>query len=300
MMRTYTHSFMAFAALLAGSSLAHASEDRIDQKLEADPHGVVEISNISGTVDVSGWDQPEVSVNGEIPSGVNGVEVKNNRGHISITVRFPSFSFRGRGMDLIIRVPRTSEVDVTTVSADINSRGITGIQRLKAVSGSIRADISQSDVEAKSVSGDVSLRGDGKSLGLHVGTISGTIHVERASGDVEASTTSGEISMALDTGRSIRMHTVSGDVTFRGKLAKDADVDAQTVSGELKLHADSESGYEYDVTTFNGDIGNCFNAKSEKSSHYGPGERLSGSVGNGSAHVRLKTMNGDIDLCDKQ
>jgi hypothetical protein len=27
---------------------------------------------------------------------------------------------------------------------------------------------------------------------------------------------------------------------------------------------------------------------------------LSGSVGNGSAHVRLKTMNGDIDLCDKQ
>ena len=300
MMRTYAHSFVAFAALLAGSSLARASEDRIDQKLEADPHGVVEISNISGTVDVSGWDQPQVTVNGEIPSGVNGVEVKNNHGHISITVRFPSFSFGGRGMDLAIRVPRTSEVDVTTVSADINSRGITGIQRLKAVSGSIRADISGSDVEAKSVSGDVSLRGDGKSLGLHTGTISGTIRVERASGDVEASTTSGEINMALDTGRSIRMHTVSGDVTFRGKLAKDADVDAQTVSGELKLHADSESGYEYDVTTFNGDIGNCFNAKSEKTSHYGPGERLSGSLGNGSAHVRLKTMNGDIDLCDKQ
>jgi DUF4097 and DUF4098 domain-containing protein YvlB len=299
MMRTHICSFIAFAALLAGSSVAQADNDRIDQKLEADPRGVVEISNISGTVDVSGWDQPEVSVDGEIPSGVNGVEVKNVRGHISITVRFPSISFDSRGMDLAVKVPRTSEVDVTTVSADINSRGITGIQRLKAVSGTVRADIAQSDVEAKSVSGDVVLRGDGKPLGLHVGTISGTIRVERASGDVEASTTSGEIILALDTGRSIRMHTVSGDVSFRGKLLKDADVDAQTVSGELKLHADSESGYEYDVTTFSGDIGNCFNAKSEKTSKYGPGERLSGSLGNGSAHVRLKTMSGDIELCDK-
>ena len=300
MMRSYTNSFITCVALAAGSSLAHASEDRIDQKVEADPHGVVEISNIAGVVEVSGWDQPQVTVNGEIPSGVDGVDVKSERGHIRITVRFPSFSFSSnKGVDLIVKVPRTSEVDVTTVSADINSRGITGQQRLKAVSGSIRADIAQSDTEAKTVSGDVTLHGTGKPLALHVGTISGTIHVDHAGGDVEASTTSGGINLALETGRSIRMHTVSGDVSFRGRLAKDADVDAQTVSGELKLRTDSESGYEYDVTTFSGDIGNCFNAKAEKTSRYGPGERLSGSLGNGSAHVRLKTMSGDVELCDK-
>ena len=300
MMRTYTNSLIAFAALLAGSSLAHASEDRIDQKLDADPHGVVEVSNIAGVVDVTGWDQSQVTVNGEIPNGVDGVEVKSERGHIRITVRFPSFSFSSRGVDLVIKVPRTSEVDVTTVSADINSHGITGQQRLKAVSGSIRADIAQSDVEAKTVSGDVTLHGTGKPVGLHVGTISGSIHVDHAAGDVEASTTSGEIKMSLDPARSIRMHTVSGDVSFHGKLTKDADVDAQTVSGELRMHADAENGFEYDVTTFSGDIGNCFNAQSEKTSRYGPGERLTGSLGNGSAHVRLKTMNGDIELCNRQ
>jgi DUF4097 and DUF4098 domain-containing protein YvlB len=300
MMRNHTHSFITLAALLAGCSLAHASDSRIDQKLEADPHGVVEISNIAGVVDVSGWDQPQVTVNGEIPNGVDGVEVKSEHGHIRITVRFPSFSFSSKGVDLIIKVPRTSEVDVTTVSADINSRGITGPQRLKAVSGSIRADIAQADTEAKTVSGDVTLHGTGKPLGLHVGTISGSIHVEHAAGDVEASTTSGDINLALETGRSIRMHTVSGEVSFRGKLTKDADLEAQTVSGELKLRADSENGYEYDVTTFSGDIDNCFNAKAEKTSRYGPGERLSGSLGGGSAHVRLKSMSGGIELCDKE
>ena len=299
MMRRYTNSFITSAALLAGCSLAHA-QDRIDQKLDADPHGVVEVSNISGVVDVSGWDQPQVTINGEIPHGVDGIEVKSEHGRIRITVHFASFSFSSRGVDLVVKVPRTSEVDVTTVSADINSRGITGQQRLKAVSGSIRADIAQSDTEAKSVSGDVTLHGTGKPLSLHVGTISGSIHVDNAGGDVEASTTSGEINLALESGRSIRMHTVSGDVSFRGRLTKDADVDAQTVSGELKLRTESEGGYEYDATTFSGEINNCFNAKAEKTSRYGPGERLSGSLGNGSGHVRLKTMSGDIELCDKQ
>src|ERR1700722_12761015 len=116
MMRSYTNSFVTFAALLAGSSLAHASEDHIDQKLDADPHGVVEVSNIAGVVDVSGWDQPQVTINGEIPSGVDGVEVKSEHGRIRITVRFPSFSFSSKGVDLVIKAPRTSEVDVTTVS----------------------------------------------------------------------------------------------------------------------------------------------------------------------------------------
>src|SRR5581483_3445243 len=276
------------------------SERHIDQQLAADPHGVVEISNISGTVDVTGWDQARVDVSGDIPSGVDNVEVKSEHGHISITVKFPSFSFGSKGVDLRIRVPRASEVDVTTVSADINSSGITGQQRLKAVSGSIRADIAQSDMEVKTVSGDVSLRGEGKPMSLHVGTISGSIRLEHAAGDVEASTTSGEINMALDNFRSVRMRTVSGDVTFRGKLTRDGDLDAQTVNGDLKVRTGSENGFEYDVTTFSGDIGNCFNAQSEKTSRHGPGERLSGSLGNGSGHVRLKTMSGDVELCDKQ
>jgi DUF4097 and DUF4098 domain-containing protein YvlB len=302
MMRRYSTISIGVAALLAGSSLAQASDRHVDQQLPADPHGVVEISNVSGTVEVTGWDQSQVSINGDIPSDADNLDVKSERGHISITVRFPSmnFSFGGHGADLHIKVPRASEVDVTTVSADIASTGVTGQQRLKTVSGSVKGDFSQSDVEAKTVSGSVALRGDGKPTGLHLATISGTIRLEHAAGDVEASTTSGGINLTLDSARSVRMRTVSGGIGFRGKLTKDADFDTQTVSGDVRVHADSENGFEYDATTFSGDIEDCFNVKAEKTSRYAPGERLSGSLGNGSAHVRLKTMSGDIELCDKQ
>ena len=286
----------SLALLLAATVPVHADERRIDQQLPADPHGIVEISNFSGRVDITGWDQPQVSVFAYLPSGVDNLDFRSDHGRTTITVKFPNFSFGGQGVDLKVKVPRGSEVDVTAVSADVNSTGVTGTQRLKSVSGSIRADIAQADVEAKTVSGDVTLHGEGKPAELHLTTISGSIRLERGAGDVEANTTSGEINMQVDSGRSIRMRTISGDLVFRGSLTKDADVDAQTVSGDVKLHAKPETAYEYEVTTFSGDIDNCFDVKSERTSRYGPGERLSGSRGDGNGgHVRVKTMSGDDD-----
>lgn len=300
-MRMPTSAVTCLAIMLAASVTVHADERRIDQQLAADPHGIVEISNFSGRVEVIGWDQPQVSVFAHLPSGADNLDFRSDHGRTTITVKFPNFSFGGEGVDLKVKVPRGSEVDVTAVSADVTSAGVTGMQRLKSVSGSIRADIAQADVEAKTVSGDVTLHGDGKPAEVHATTISGTIRLEHGAGDVEANTTSGEINVQLDPGRSVRMRTISGDVVFRGSLAKDADVDTQTVSGDVKLHAKPETGYEYEVTTFSGDIDNCFNAKSERTSRYGPGERLSGSRGDGSGggHIRIKTMSGDVSLCDK-
>jgi DUF4097 and DUF4098 domain-containing protein YvlB len=300
-MRMLTSAATGLAIMLAASVMVHADERRIDQQLAADPHGIVEISNFSGRVDVTGWDQPQVSVFAHLPSGVDNLDFRSDHGRTTITVKFPNFSFGGEGVDLKVKVPRGSEVDVTAVSADVISTGVTGAQRLKSVSGSIRADIAQADVEAKTVSGDVTLHGDGKPAEVHATTISGTIRLEHGAGDVEANTTSGEINMQLDPGRSVRMRTISGDLVFRGSLTKDADVDTQTVSGDVKLHAKPQTSYEYEVTTFSGDIDNCFDVKAEHTSRYGPGERLSGSRGDGSGggHIRIKTMSGDVNLCDK-
>ena len=300
-----TRVAISLAMMLFASAMSHADERRFDQQLPADPHGIVEISNFSGRIDVTGWDQPQVSVLANLPSGVDNLDFRSDRGRTTISVK-PKATFGfgfgvGGDVDLKVKVPRGSEVDVTGVSGDVISSGVTGMQRLKSVSGEIRADIAQSDVEAKTVSGGISLRGDGKPAELHLTTISGDIRLERGAGDVEVNTTSGEIILQVDSGRSVRMRTISGDVVFRGSLAKDSDVDTQTVSGDVKFLAKPETAYEYEVTTFSGDIDNCFGAKSEKTSRYGPGERLSGSRGdgNGGGHVRIKTMSGDVNLCDK-
>jgi DUF4097 and DUF4098 domain-containing protein YvlB len=190
-------------------------------------------------------------------------------------------------------------LDVTGVSADVVTSGVMGTQRLKTVSGWIEADISRADVEAKTVSGDVTLHSDGKPGELRVSSISGSIKLDHGAGDIEAVTVSGDLTAHVDPARSLRARTTSGTMVIKGKLAKDADVDLQTVSGDVRLRAEYEGGYEYEASTFSGDIRNCYNQAAEKTSQYGPGERLTGTRGNGSGHVRVKTMSGEIDLCDK-
>ena len=54
---------------------------------------------------------------------------------------------------------------------------------------------------------------------------------------------------------------------------------------------------EFDISTFNGDIRNCFGPKPERTSEYAPGRELRFREGQGSGRVRIKTLNGDVDVC---
>ena len=70
------------------------------------------------------------------------------------------------------------------------------------------------------------------------------------------------------------------------------------MSGDLNVRASAEGGYAYEVSTFSGDISDCFDVKPERSGEsYGP--LAAGSRGEGTGHMHLKTMSGDVQLCDR-
>jgi len=58
--------------------------------------------------------------------------------------------------------------------------------------------------------------------------------------DLEAGTVSGSLVVSLDSARSVRARSTSGDVHFEGKLTRGADFDATSVSGNLKVRASAE------------------------------------------------------------
>jgi hypothetical protein len=312
--------------MLAAGNAAMAAANRVsDQQAAADPRGTVEVSNVAGKVEVSTWDQPQVSVHAEVAEGVDRVEVSSESGRTVITVRTPEFSWFSSAdntANLTIRIPRNSALEVSTVSALVSSTGVLGTQHLKTVSGSITADIAQADVETKTVSGAVALRGASQPATLHMSSVSGGIRLEHGAGNVEASTVSGPVNVQVEPGREVRARTTSGQIVIRGRLAADADVDVQTVSGEVTLQAVPDGGYGYDLSSLSGNIRNCFKADEEQVRSRGPGTRLSGTYGSpgappeppsvagpgtrqggtqgsGGGHVRVKTLSGRIDLCDK-
>ncbi len=287
------------ASIASAAVWGSDSAGTFEREVAAQARGVVEISSTSGSVDVTGWERPAVGVKAELGEGVDHVEVTSSGDHTVVRV-IQRHSGWGHGeTHLRVQVPKDSEVDVSAVSADVTSSGVLGAQRLKTVSGDIAAEIGPADIEVKSVSGSLKLRGKGQPAKLHISTVSGDLELKHAAGDLEATTVSGEITAELESARSVRLRSTSGDITFEGRLLRGVDFDGQSVNGDLKVRAASEDGFQYEIQSLSGDISNCFNAKAERTSEYGPGQKLNGTRGVGSGHVRLKTMSGEIELCDR-
>ncbi len=290
--------------LLAAGAACAVRAAPFEQTVAADPHGVVDVSNVAGSIDVSGWDRPEVSVKADLSSSSQKVEVTNERGHISVRVEGPEGGrlfggfFGSREAKLRIWAPRTSEIDVTAVSADITSKGMLGAQQLHSVSGDIQADVSGADNDIKTVSGDIKLHGNAQPGHFRINSVSGDLTLENAAGDLDATSISGELSAQLAPASSVHLHTTSGDIELTGRLSAGASVSAETVSGEVKLRDSAPNGYQYEARSFSGDIDDCFGKPAERNSEFGPGKHLIGTLGSGGGKVRINTLSGDVSLCD--
>jgi len=296
-----THRIVATTLLLAAATVASAADSRVfDKTIAADARGIVEISNVAGRIRVIGWDRPEVAVHANLDGDVERVDVNSTNGRTVVKVVLPHMNFHGGGdAELEVRVPSQSEVQATAVSADVETQKVTGMQRLQTVSGELRAELSASDFQAKTVSGDMRLYGNRQPINIRVSSVSGDITLDRGAGDIDAESVSGEVRLDMDPARGVRMHSTSGDLVFRGSLMDNTTFEAETVSGDVNLRTHAKGGLEYEASAFSGDISNCFGKEAEKSSKYGPGTRLMGTSGDGKSRVRVRSMSGAVDLCDK-
>ena len=183
-----------------------------------------------------------------------------------------------------------SRLDVSTVSAEITVKGVSGTQRLQTVSGEISTDVATEEAEVKTVSGDVILRGEGTPSVLTLTTVSGNAQASRVAGEVTATTVSGDLNLSLDAITRARLRTTSGNLSLRGVLKGDARVDGETISGDLSFVFKSPVDAEFDIETFSGDIDNCFGPKSQSKSEHGPGRELHFRQGQGNADVRVNSL----------
>ena len=271
----------------------------INQRAAADPAGQVEISNVSGSVVVTGWDRAEVEVTGELGEGTERLEFSRSGKLTRVKVILPSRSSRVESTDLVVKVPAASSIAVNTVSADLTVRGLRGSQRLQSVSGDVETEAAAEDVECKTVSGNVRVNGSGQRGLLTVTTVSGDASVTRVAGEVNGNTVSGNFTVSLGEASRSRLRSTSGDLGVRGRLATDARMDFESISGNVRLDLEGPVSAEFDVSSFNGDIRNCFGPKPVRTSEYAPGSELRFREGQGGARVRIKTLNGDISVCNK-
>lgn len=281
---------------LAALFVAHAAVgETVERSAKAAPDGTVEIVNVSGDVHVIGWDRAEVKLIAEVESDVEEVEFDQQRDRTSIHVKSKSGRSRSESR-LRVHVPRDSAVVVNTVSASQTLEGVRGEQRLQSVSGAIRTEIAREELQAKTVSGAIEVKGDGETS-ARITSVSGSVELNDVSGELDVNTVNGAVRVTGGAVDRARFKTTNGEVRFDSTLKSDGRLDAEAINGSLSVMLGGAIDAGFNVETFNGSIRNCFGPKPERTNEYAPGLALRFKEGKGSARVRLKTLNGGIDLC---
>ena len=286
-------SILAFACIAAFPALAATP---IDQTRPLDPRGRVEIDNLKGRVEVRAWDRAEVKITGSLGAGVEKFTVDGDRGALRIEVKYPNRANNTEPTVLVVQVPLQAELEVSTVSADIDVHGVAPRElSLESVSGDISANGAPRRASVESVSGDVALTFN--SSDVDASAVSGDLVVNgRLNGEVSVETVSGNLRVDSKGERLRRLSasTVSGDVELKLALAPNGEVSMESVSGDLTLVAPRDLSAEVTGESFSGDLV-APDAKIERE-EFGPGSSFHARYGAGKGEVRIETFSGDATL----
>ena len=199
----------------------------------------------------------------------------------------------GDGSDLVIHLPRASSVRLQTISADIDITDITGEIVIRTVSGDVWGQQIGAATWIKTASGNITLA-DG-SGSVRAVTVSGDVSLELEANEVAVDTMSGEVNLELGDFDSLVARSVNGELVIEGTLNPKGRIDAATVNGEIEQRLNDPVNANIEAHAGPGVIEN---ALTDDEPIRGSSKRiqLKAVVGDGSAVIRLVTVNGEIHL----
>src|SRR5579875_1576006 len=127
-----------------------------------------------------------------------------------------------------------------------------------------------------------------------VKSVSGGITLDGVTGEVDANTVSGDLTVADGWLERLDANAVSGDVTADLDLDPLGGVHVTTVSGEVTLRLPADADARVSLHSMSGDVRSEFTELSRLSAP--ASRTVSGSLGAGSGHVSVTTMSGRVML----
>lgn len=261
-MRSMTRLAAAFLFMLT-ALVAQAAAQEFQKTYRLGDGGSINIRNVSGDINVKGYDGDAVIVNGfKEGRDQDKVEIEDMSGanNVSVGVRYARDCNCDASVRFEIQVPRNARYDfnkISTASGDINM---------------------------------TSLAGD-----LLVHTASGDVTINDVSGKINASTASGEMRVQNVRG-TVSARSASGDVDVQiARLEGTGNMDFASASGDVRVVAPADLDGNVVLSSATGSLRTDFPLQVEKREN-GPGERASGRLGSGARNLRISSASGDVSL----
>ncbi|MFZ5623888.1 MAG: DUF4097 family beta strand repeat-containing protein, partial [Gemmatimonadota bacterium] len=224
-------------ATLASAATAQQAPLRADAAVVAEP--TVRIQHPGGAVRVTGWDRDSIAavLIGSAPDmAVRTVGDRESRRLIA----------SGDGVALEVRVPSGTRLWVKGEAGDIEVSGVSGPLELATAHGRIRVDGAPRQVSAETMDGNIEIAAT--SPLTRVRTANGTIVLRSVTGDVSATSVTGPINAGGNPVTRGRFETVSGDISFKGRPARDGVLEFVSHSGAIELRLPPDVSAEFDVS----------------------------------------------------
>jgi DUF4097 and DUF4098 domain-containing protein YvlB len=289
-------SLASFAQELRKEGRYYVSE--IKRNFNVSATGTLEMSDITGDIDISVWPKNEVQILERLRMDVYTEEEAKRAledRKASYTQSGDRIIVRGEGRrsreslesSFQISVPAAFNLDIATSGGNISARQIKGTSCLRTsggnvtlleVGGTVRATTSGGNVDVRDSDGDIDVKTSGGNLdlerikGVLVGATSGgNIMLRGATKDVRLRTSGGDVEI-IDTEGAVTASTSGGNVRVENVRGR---VEASTSGGDVILRNIKQ---EVEAATSGGDID---------------------AVGLFGA-ARLRTSGGDVQLRDVQ
>jgi DUF4097 and DUF4098 domain-containing protein YvlB len=302
-----TRSLMIVVACHAVATAASAQQ-AIHRTVDAMATGSVRIELHEGDVTISGWDEARIEVSGELGRQAQSLVVEQQGAETLVrVVEAENVDGDGSETALYVSVPRSSSVAVMGTNADVLLTNVAGSLSLHTVAGDIEAESSGAAIEAETVGGDIRITGRGASADATLTTVAGEIEVGGPFSRINASTVSGDIELDVLETRELLLNATNGDIEVHATFAQTAELNAETINGDVELEVGEAGNLNIDAGSFSGRIRTCFDAPADadaatEAERRGRDRRRGGgtltlTASADSPTVRVRTLNGDIEIC---
>lgn len=280
------------AILLISSPLV--AQKKIERRLPLGMEGALRIVNMVGSVVVHGWNKDTVLVRATLGPGDNFFM---GGGYTGAKMFVESLNERDpKPTRLEIWVPARVRLWVKTATANIDVSDVAGGLDLYVVSGTIDVRGNPHELNAEAIDGDIHITGSPSWVRAKSAT--GAITLQGASSDAGFSTVSGPI--RIDGGNGVfermKLETVTGNISFAGRLDRSGAFDFDTHSGSIDIAIPDKMGATFSVVTIAGSITNNVSKKSPIPGRFGRGAELMADESGGGAKVSVRTFKGPVTL----
>jgi len=300
--------------LLVFSAAVAAERERYEEPFEKTfslaKDGKVQISNISGDIEVRSWGEGQVKIKAIKLSKASSlsqakedaarvaIEITEEGNVLRIETKYPkSGKFWGGesvnvSVDYWLWIPEKAGLKVNNISGDIDVEGTGGVLDVSAISGDVSLRKASGRAEGSTISGDLEISGIAGDVFLK--SVSGDITADRVKGSIEAETVSGDVELTeVSEAATVRVKVLSGEIVYRGNINPAGNYSLKSHSGNVELDLPANSAFDFEAETFSGSITTDFEIK--VTGKISPKE-MSGVVNGGGATVKLSSFSGDIKL----